>query len=177
MTAEVSNRAVSQHEKEVLEVLDFRVQAPCVLQWCQAYFTRFGLLASRDFQLPLQQMHETVLMFARAVVMSLSHGKLAAGLFSLSLVFSGLLPMASLMPSSMNVAEWTALFAATPPVPPCLLPQAVTMRLMDMMCLAVMEKPDVIRAWSRHAVEALSESFQQIYISQGEQRASKAVWA
>ena len=176
VTAEVSNRAVSQHEKEVLEALDFRVQAPCVLQWCKPYFTRLGLLASREFQLPVQQMHGTVVMFAHAVVMCvpaspmLSHGNLAAGLFSLSFVYSGLLPMASLMPSSMSAAEWSTLLAATPPVPPCRLPQAVTMRLMDMMCLTVMEKPDVIRAWSRHALEALSESLQQICISQGKHR-------
>ena len=182
VTATVSNRAVSQHEKEVLEALDFGVEAPCVQRWCQTYFTRFGLLAGRDSQLPIQQMHGTALMFAHAVVMCvpaspmLSHGKLAAGLFSLSFVYSGLLPVASLMPSSMSVAEWRVLFSAIPAgkLPPCCLPRAATMRLMDMICLAVMEEADVVRAWSRQAAEALSESFQQICISREEPKSSKA---
>ena len=33
---------------------------------------------------------------------------------------------------------------------------------MDVLCLVVKEKPDDIRAWSRHALEALGESFRQL---------------
>ena len=136
LASEVSNRALNLHEKTVLKALDWQAEVPCVEQWCRIYFTRFGRLAGREYQAPLQQMHGTALMFARAVVMcvpasaELSHGKLATGLFSLSFVYSSLLPMALLKPETMADAEWSALFAATQPrgeLPTCRLPKLLTL--------------------------------------------------
>ncbi|CAE7442712.1 unnamed protein product, partial [Symbiodinium natans] len=75
-------------------------------------------------------------------------------------------PMASLQPSEMTDAEWSALFAATQPrgeLPTCRLPKVLTMRIMDMICLAVKEEPDIIRAWAARMVEALGETFRQIH--------------
>ena len=170
VTSEVSNEALALHERTVFEALDWHVGAACVEQWYLAYFTRFECMVGQEFQAPILQMRATFRRFARTVVLCfpaspmLSHGKLATGLFSLCFVYGGLLPKASLKPSTMSAAEWGALFAATPPgqLPPYSCPQAETMRLMDVLCLVVKEEPDDIRAWSGHALEALGESFRQL---------------
>ena len=168
VTSEVSSEALALHERTVFEALEWHVGA-CVEQWYLAYFTRFECMVGQEFQAPIQQMRATVRLFMRTVVLffpaspMLSHGKLATGLFSLSFLYGGLLPIASLKPSTMCEAEWGALFAGTPPgLPPCSCPQAETMRLMDVLCLVVKEDPDDIRSWSRHALEALGESFRQL---------------
>ena len=102
----------------VFEALDWHVGGACVEHWYIAYFTRFECVVGQDFQAPILQMRATFRLFARAVVLRfsaspmLSHGKLATGLFSLSFAYVGLLPMASLKPSTMSAAEWGALFAA-----------------------------------------------------------------
>ncbi|CAE7546354.1 KCNQ2 [Symbiodinium natans] len=163
-TSAVSLEALRLHEEKVLGALDWQVEVACTEKWCLVYFTRFGLVG-REFQAPVRQLHAQALLLARAVMMCfpmLSHKKLAAGLFCLSFVYSGLLPMASLMPSDMNAAEWSALLAATGNVPQCRLPQAMTLRLMHMICLAMKEGWEDIRAWSRQTVETLGETFRQV---------------
>ena len=176
VTSEVSSEALALHERTVFEALDWHVGAACVEQWYVAYFTRFECMVGQEFQAPILQLRATFMLFARTVVLCfpaspmLSPGKLATGLFSLSFVYVGLLPMASLKPSTMCAAEWGALFAATPPgqQPPRHCLQAETMRIVDVLCLVVKEKLDDIRAWSRQALEALGESFRQLSTIQGE---------
>ncbi|CAE7552123.1 KCNQ2 [Symbiodinium natans] len=165
----MSRHELALHELRLLKALDCQVELPCAEKWCLLYFTRFGHLG-REFQAPVQQMQAKALLSARAVVMCfpaspmLSHGKLAAGLFSLSFVYSGLLPMASLQPSNMDASEWSALFAAITPneLPACRLPHSVTKRLMDLICLTMKEEPDDIRAWTKQVLETLGETCRQV---------------
>lgn len=177
VTTEVSDRALCLHEKEVLLALDWQVECPCVEHWSCLYFTRFGILAGREFQASIQQMQAKVLMFARAMVMcfpmtkEVSQRTLAMGLFSLSFVNDGLLPVSSFKPAGISASGWSALFAATQPrprgapegeLPQCRLPAAMTMRIMDMISLAVNEEPDTLRGSAGVVVEALGETIRQI---------------
>eukprot|EP00439_Symbiodinium_sp_Y106_P004950 s1915_g1.t1 len=108
VTTEVSDRALCLHEKEVLLALDWQVECPCVEHWSCLYFTRFGILAGREFQASIQQMQAKVLMFARAMVMcfpmtkEVSQRTLAMGLFGLSFVNDGLLPVSSFKPAGIS---------------------------------------------------------------------------
>lgn len=176
VTDQVSDMALCMHEKTVLKALLWQIECPCVEHWSCLFFTRFGILAGRDFQAWIDQMQAKVLMFARAVVMcfptaQLSQGRLALGLFSLSFVDAGMVPVASLKPSTKSVSEWKALLTAIQPrgeLPECRLPPFMAMRVMDMISLAVNEEPDAIRASAGVVAEALGETFRKIHSFQAE---------
>eukprot|EP00913_Durusdinium_trenchii_P029135 g27314.t1 len=114
-TIEITHRAVCEQEAEVLRTLNWEVDGPCIEQWLYIYSVRFEKLTdiTKMRRHPdLKMLRAFVLISARAILMSesfapmLSQGDLALGLFCLSLMLDGYLPLTSLKPEEVDEADW-----------------------------------------------------------------------
>eukprot|EP00439_Symbiodinium_sp_Y106_P007642 s2623_g1.t1 len=107
---------LSQHEIDILEVLQWQIDAPLLQQWLSTYCQRFNILTDHKHETAVSWVKTRAMYFARLLLFveaSSSRSpprEFALGLFCLGLVWSQLLPADCLRPEKVPSAYWVAGF-------------------------------------------------------------------
>lgn len=163
-STQLTEAVINLGEIRVLKVLGWRIQVPTAESWISTYGSRLNVLTQGllvpslnwVWQQSILGTHK--IMMHKAVDAELPPRKLAAGLFAVSLVGGGLLPLEALQPAKMSYEEWKRVYEATQPLnphPQCVVPVHHSKCLLQLLKITVGVDENELQECARLAALAM----------------------
>lgn len=130
VSTDVTEKMLLRAEKDVLEVLEWKINFPSLESWTSAFCTRFNILTKNLFERSVSWAWQRSLVISRWIMMRKAASseeppqKIAIGILALGLVAARLLPGEAFRPPRISPADWEDLHVESKrqdaTLPPCL---------------------------------------------------------
>jgi hypothetical protein len=145
----VTSQMIDAQEKQVLQMLQWRLHVPTSWSWVNAFTLRFNVFTRSVFSSQLSWVWQHSVSGSRFFTMQQDMSSdplppriLATGLFAIGLVAVNLLPLEAIQPPDMTSDEWIELYkdiqhSGQLPLPQCGLPSKHARCVLELLAMAV----------------------------------------